>query len=186
VSGQILNSFIFNNDKYGVCAVEFWDTFFRISSLGINPKKTNTANILGYVATFCVDDNCLYLENLLTNTENNLIDETPIINNRQAVVVNDLFGKFYYDNIQLLLPYTGSLLISKDFIHSMYVHMGWQLTDCYETILQLTFHNGKLTSFLDLSDFVSSIRTFNLKFGEQDVKQIPLLQDWMRLYIKSH
>ena len=61
------------------------------------------------------------------------------------------FFDYCYNNLSLQTYFTGKLLLAKDFIQSMYVHMGFQRPMAYKTVVELSVENGKITLFKDLS-----------------------------------
>jgi hypothetical protein len=56
------------------------------------------------------------------------------------------------------IPFTGSLLIARDFIEDLYVHMGLQEAHNYREVLELTFESGRLLTNTDRSEEMAEIR----------------------------
>ncbi|MHA1739270.1 MAG: hypothetical protein ACTSXA_16100 [Candidatus Heimdallarchaeota archaeon] len=56
------------------------------------------------------------------------------------------------------IPFSGGLLITKDFIEEMYVHMGFQNPMSYRIVYELTFENGELVKFTDISEVMEKRR----------------------------
>jgi len=143
-----------------------------IYSLGIKPTEFSTACWRGFIATYAINRGKLVLKKLYTNNGNEIKNEAPLINNKSPEIsvpkglidgYKDTWKEFTYKNINLLVPYTGSILITKDFIFGRYVHMGFQSPFSYEIVIQLTFKDGKLISAKDLSDIAKSIREKKIK-----------------------
>ncbi|MGI6162242.1 MAG: hypothetical protein ACOYJD_09535 [Christensenellales bacterium] len=57
----------------------------------------------------------------------------------------------FYQDIDLLLDYTGSIIICAGFIFSLYVHMGFHEPFKYKRVIKLDFNRGTLTDETDLS-----------------------------------
>jgi len=113
------------------------------------------------------------LKILYTNNGNEIENEAPLINNKypEIKVPKDLcneykntWKEFVYKNINLPILYTGSILITKDFIWDRYVHMGFQSPFSYKNVIQLIFDEGKLIKSKDLSNIAQSIRDKNIDF----------------------
>ena len=68
------------------------------------------------------------------------------------------FRRYEYNNIDFVIKYNGSIIITSDFILNKYVHMGFQSPFSYKNVIFLTFENGDLISFNDLSKKAASIR----------------------------
>jgi hypothetical protein len=77
------------------------------------------------------------------------------------------FRKLTDKNINLPILYTGSILITKNFIRDRYVHMGFQSPFSYETVIQLTFKDGKLVSSKNISDIAKSIRKKKINLNKR-------------------
>jgi hypothetical protein len=63
-----------------------------------------------------------------------------------------------YQNLNISIPYTGSILLGTDFIRELYVHMGFHPAWKYNTVVELTFENGKLIRESDISEAMARLR----------------------------
>jgi len=176
MTAQMKDKFIFHRGEYSVSAIEFPENFINIYSLGFNPKELHTACYRGYIAAFSIYRNKLALKNLHTNNGNDIENKPPLINNKSAEIGNtnnyieeykNSYREFTYKNINLIIPYTGSILITKDFIRERYIHMGFQSPLSYTVVIQLTFDNGNLTLAKDFSDIAKSVREKKLKIDKK-------------------
>ena len=61
--------------------------------------------------------------------------------------------------------FTGKLLLAKDFIQSMYVHMGFQRPMAYKIIIEIQMKEGEIISERDLSKEMEEKRIFNADEG---------------------
>jgi hypothetical protein len=143
-----------------------------IYSLGIKPIEFSTACWRGFVATYAINRGKLVLKKLYTNNGNEIKNEAPLINNKSPEInvpkglvdgYKDTWKEFTYKNINLLIPYTGSILVTKNFIWGRYVHMGFQSPFSYDIVIQLTFKDGIFIFSKDLSDVAKSIRENKIK-----------------------
>jgi len=171
MTAQMNDEFVFRRRKYYVSAIEFPENFIDIYSLGFKPTMFHTACWRGYIATYSIYRKYLVLKNLYTNNGDDLKNEAPKLNNKlPQISINENWvseetkmnrREFTYNNINLIIPYTGSILITKDFINERYVHMGFQPYFNYEAVIQLSFNNGKYIISKDLSDIAKQIREKN-------------------------
>jgi hypothetical protein len=56
------------------------------------------------------------------------------------------------------IPITGNLLIARDFVEDLYVHMGFQEAHNYRDVLELIFDGGRLLDKIDRSEEMAEIR----------------------------
>jgi hypothetical protein len=72
------------------------------------------------------------------------------------------FDKFY-ENMGLKTKFTGKILLAKDFISEMYVHMGYQRPSSYRTVLEIEVRDGAILEVKDLSEKMEERR----RLGQQ-------------------
>jgi hypothetical protein len=194
-TGQVNDKFIYNNTEYSVSAIEYPETFFDIYSFGIKPKMFSTANYRGYKATFAINNSKLVLDKLHTNNGNKIENEAPLINNKLPKISNpkglveeykNSWREFIYEDIDLIIHYTGSIIITKDFIRGRYVHMGFQSPVNYNVVIQLTFNDGQLVSSNDLSSVAASIREDKIELAEKNISKEQWINDCFNIsYLKK-
>jgi hypothetical protein len=63
-----------------------------------------------------------------------------------------------YKNLRQKVPYTGGLLIAKDFVRDLYVHMGFHPAWKYRTVHELIFEVGNLVKEADRSPEIARFR----------------------------
>jgi hypothetical protein len=152
MSGQIDDTFQYNNVEYNLSAIEFPERFIDIYAFGIEPIEFHTACWRGFVATFTINSKkLLILNRLYTNNGSDKTNKAPLINGKLPKISTPEglieeyadFREYYYDDLDYAIPYTGSLIITKDLIENMYVHMGFQSPISYKNVLHLVFDNGQ-------------------------------------------
>jgi len=177
MTAQMKDKFIFRRREYTVSAVEDPDDLINIHALGFNPSMFSTACYRGYIAGFSIYKNSLALKNLYTNNGSDLKNSAPVLNKTSPrIIIKETWPEevkkqrreFVYENINLKIQYTGSVLITKDFIQDKYVHMGFQSPINYENIIQLTFDNGLLILERDFSQTAKLIREKKLDVPKED------------------
>jgi len=175
MSGQVDDKFIFNKSEYSVSAIEFPENFLDIYSLGIKPIEFDTGCWRGYVATFAINKENLVLKKLYTNNGNDIKNEIIEINKKLPKInipkglcdeYKNTWKEYTYNNINLNILYTGSIIITKGFIWDRYVHMGFQSPISFEVVIQLTFNKGKLSNINDLSETAKKIREKEIEMPE--------------------
>ena len=101
----------------------------------------------------------LILDELLIN-----VNDPPKINSVEPQQGNDLF-KYHYKNLNLKTNFTGRVLLAKDFIESMYIHMGFQRPMAFKTVVEIEIKNGEIISLKDLSRQMEEQRKKDLYKG---------------------
>jgi hypothetical protein len=76
-----------------------------------------------------------------------LLEETA----EEGDYFHDMF-KFEFRNLQKQLFFNGSIRLAKDLIRSKYVHMGFQSSTAYKTVLKIEFKNGIIVDVEDQSE----------------------------------
>jgi hypothetical protein len=64
-----------------------------------------------------------------------------------------------YEGVNIPLGVTGEIVISKNFIQEMYVHMGYQDSNRFATVFELNFQDGKLVGEEDISSEMARERS---------------------------
>jgi len=158
MTAQIPDDVILYGVKFSLVGIQ-GEGLFTPGDFGIFARFNNTACWRGYVMTYIVKEEQLILDRMRVNTKN------PIeINDVKPESGGDLFD-YCYSNLNLKTEFTGKLLLAKDFIHSMYVHMGFQRPMAYKTVVELYLEKGKITLFKDLSRKMEGDREQNATKG---------------------
>ncbi len=87
--------------------------------------------------------------------------QPPIIEGYKAIdmsVEQWFLFEYYYTNMRLLISFTGGLLLTRDFIEGLYVHMGFHPAWKYRTVYELLFEKGRLIRSIDVSKKMAEIR----------------------------
>ncbi|MGY5877208.1 MAG: hypothetical protein RTU30_15760 [Candidatus Thorarchaeota archaeon] len=90
------------------------------------------------------------------------------------------FFKFIYENIGLKTKFTGKIMLAKDFIREMYVHMGFQRAMAYRTVIEIEVKNGSIVSIEDLSEYMAQQRKRDPNEGAEPRSPArPDVEDWV-------
>ena len=148
MTAQIQDRLLFKKDDYVIVGVKIINTPLPTpQDYGISPIMINIACYRGYYVAYAIENNRLFLTNLCVRDQN---DEYPFI--------QGFLGEWDEDNqlqrySHLLLPinFSGRLLLGRDFIGSMFVHMGYQKPLSYRHVIELWVHKGEIIDLFDLS-----------------------------------
>ena len=64
-----------------------------------------------------------------------------------------------YENLNMIVDYTGKILLAADFIWEYYIHKGLQRPYAYQTLLSAEFVGGVLKEMRDQSAIAEKLRT---------------------------
>jgi hypothetical protein len=151
LTAQINDVFKFNGVEYVVVGIDGPELFDPVKE-GFKPKTASTACWRGFYLTFEATDMYLYLNEMSIRQ-----DEAKIFKGKKPTK-GDLFFTHKYENLKYKLPFTGRIIIAKDFIDSMYVHMGFQRALAYKTVIELVIKEGDILEVKDHSDMYEQRR----------------------------
>ncbi len=147
MTGQMSDTLKYNDEEYVIAGIK-GDMLFDPISAGITPYSSCTACWRGFTLYYEVLNDRLILQGILIN-----IKDTPVpINEKSPIDGKDYFFDYLYENLEYTSDFSGKLLIAKDFIQELYVHMGFQAPTSYQTVIELTIEEGKIISTEDFSE----------------------------------
>ena len=156
MTGQIPDQVIYNNEIYDLVGLK-GDGLYEPFDFGLTPVSPHTANWRGFVSCYEVSDKILTLKDLdvhISNSDNNF----PEINGVRPTIQVEGMIHLKYENLKLKTNYTGTILIARDFIDSIYVHMGFQSPLSFNKVIELEFSKGDLISEKELSKKMKNFR----------------------------
>lgn len=162
MTGQFPDMFHYNNERFEIVGVDGKE-LYDPKNHGLNPQFRCTACWRGYLLTYMIQENVLVLNDILIN-----LNEKTDINGVSPVAPKS--GEpftYQYKNVNMKIDFTGSILVGKDMVPGMYVHMGFQRPMSYKKVFEFTFKNGLLESTKDLSKKMEEERKKN---PEKDAK----------------
>ena len=92
--------------------------------------------------------------------------ETPEINGVKPIKGENYFALGYVD-MDLKARFTGTLLLARDFIQEMYVHMGFQRPMAYREVIEVHINKGDIIEVRDLSEEMERKRSEDSSRGAQ-------------------
>ncbi len=174
MTAQIPDEFRYEGEVYSLVGLK-GEGLYTPQDFGMTPQAASTACYRGYVMKYDCIDGQLVLDGMTVNSE-----EGPTINGVEPVESQDgfrarqvmaytVFGGCQfakvYENLKMKTKFTGSILLAKDFISSMYVHMGFQRPMSFRTVLELQIQDGDIVNVSDLSEQMEEIRLRGLERG---------------------
>ena len=160
MTGQIPDEFILNGESFSLVGLK-GQGLFKPEDFGIKPYFSCTACWRGYVMRYIFTNSKLVLDGLRVN-----VDNPPKINGVKPEAGDQLF-KYTYENLNLKTNITGKILLAKDFIQSMYVHMGFQRPIAFKTVVEISVASGDIISIKDLSRRLEEYRNQDPYKGTQ-------------------
>ena len=100
---------------------------------------------------YVIDGTKLTLDGFWVNVKG---DDPPKINGKSPRKENELRGlgfNYEYTDLNLKIPFNGSIWAGSDFIDSRYVHMGFQDASAYKVVIKFDFENGDIVNVEDRS-----------------------------------
>lgn len=179
MTAQISDKYFYNGKEY--CIVALSKTIgFNPEDYGLEPHTSSSACWRGYWCEYSIEDNHLMLKSLfLYNRDGNYPEfagKTVIPEEYEKVLVcrrgeegewiesyedePTYFEHRKYEDVDLILPYTGKILLGNGFIQDYYIHMGFQNGWAYEELIELVFEEGLLTENNDYSDIAKQQREY--------------------------
>jgi len=152
MSGQMADVIVVGDDEYAVVEPAA-ETLFDPYAHGLTPVMSHTANTRGVLARYRIDEGQLLLSDLQVGH----VDEPPAINGVDPST--DEHGQVWtYLGVDLLVDYSGDLIVGADPILDLYVHSGFPPVWHYERVLALDFELGTEVGREDRSKEVAQYR----------------------------
>ena len=174
MTAQIGDIYKYRNQEYTIVAFSS-PIWFDPQNFGLEPNMSSTACWRGYWCEYVIGDGVLLLQNLyLYNADNKYppfygVEVSPQeFENYEYYTLNDgkirkdirpaHFGHRVYRDVNMLIPYTGKILLGNGFMNEYYIHMGFQQGWAYENLIELSFEKGVLSECNDLSHIAKAQR----------------------------
>lgn len=154
------DEFCYKGERYSLVGIR-GTGLFTPADFELNPYSTCSACWRGFVMKYDCVDGKLILNEMLIN-----VKDPPSINSVEPKPGDDLF-EFRYEKLNLKTKFTGTILLAKDFIRAMYVHMGFQRPMAFKTVIELRIEDGKIIVEKDLSEKMEEYRKKDLHKGAQ-------------------
>lgn len=175
MTAQVSDRVIFNNHTFYVAGIN-GGGLFDPADHGITPSPNCTACWRGFECDYAVVDDILRLRQVEialgeTDVESVEIGKGPQIFGADITRFDEIFRgdtreglhdftftRYRYVDLHEHIEFTGGLLIAKDFIHELYVHMGFHPAYKYHDVFELIFEGGRLVEATDRSQLMAEFR----------------------------
>lgn len=143
-------------DKTYALAGHQGDALFDPRAFGIHPMSSCTACWRGYVCSYALRDNTLFLDAISLS----MFGQPPVFMNVVPMPDNGQFKIFdaVYEGLSYPVPFTGGILLADDFIEELYVHMGYHPAWKFRQVYELIFRDGTLIEEADHSESMHKLR----------------------------
>ena len=175
MTGQTPDKLIYNKSSYSIVGLK-GEGLPSPLDFGLEPTSPHTANWRGFIMTYSITENCLIVQEMNV-TVKDLKEKPPLINDVNPEIKKEGILHLSYKNLKLKTKFTGKILIAKDFIDSMYVHMGFQSPISFETVIELKISDGTLIKVTNFSEIMKKYRKLSATDGKLGPKEN--IQEWI-------
>jgi hypothetical protein len=159
MTAQINDTVVFNEQAYGLTEIE-GSGLFDPKEHGFEPAGFSSACWRGFVCGYEVVDQRLVLARLSmglsgSDSEKSLLED--VFGKNCSIEVSDWVGTSI-TNFCLPIPFAGTMLIGRDFIDELYVHMGFHPAYKYKEVWKLEFDDGRMVRSDDISQSMKKYR----------------------------
>lgn len=161
MTAQVGDSFKYKSKEYNIVAISK-PLEFDLQQYGITPEPCCTACWDGYWCEYEISEKGIILKNFYVNSKDDYYPEIngvlPLSEEDEKDKMFHYMGHHYYKGVNIKMPYTGKIVVGKDFLREYYIHMGYQRAWAYKTLKELVFENGILIQEIDHSDMAKELR----------------------------
>ena len=173
MTGQIADQFKYEGEIYQLVAYT-GESLYTAEDFGITTQSASTACWRGYQAFYDCVNGELILDALHVRTEDKIIiNGVAPEENKELDEDSWAFFNTIYENLSLKTKFTGRILLGKDFISEMYVHMGFQSPESFKTVFDIEVSDGDIIKITDMSATMEERR----RLGQEKPSRPPTLED---------
>lgn len=159
MTSQIQDKFIYQNNPYTIIGVNGYG-LFSSQMFDMSPIAFSTACRRGYYSEYSCVNGALILSALTLRLEDGEIYKN--ISGISPSGDSECFikGKYYaykYSGLKIKVPYSGGLLIARDFIEKVRI-VEVSRPYYYKEIIEFVFEKGNLVKIVDQSEMVEAYR----------------------------
>ncbi|WP_437775212.1 hypothetical protein [Sorangium sp. So ce1097] len=155
MTAQIDDSVTYAGAEWSLAGVNGGD-LFDPASHGLCVRAASTACWRGFVCRYELRDGALYLDGL----DVALKGEAPPLSGKVAQEPKVHLGfTAVYEGVGLHVPFTGGLLLARDFLRELYVHMGFHPAWKFTHVLEVELEAGRISRVTDCSKAMADIRS---------------------------
>jgi len=185
MTAQISDIAIYNDKEYSIIGIN-GEGLFDPYQYDLEPVGTCSACWRGFMVGYLIRDDRLLVDVLNINFKRS---DKKFFWNKRPPKLNGVkpgdredeeFGLFDYNysNLNLPIEFSGGVLLGNDFIHELYVHMGFQDPWKYREVHEFVFDKGKLSEHRDVSEKMKQYREM-VEGGSESQNGFDSLHDWI-------
>ncbi len=163
MTAQVSDIVSFLGEGFSLCAFSNGEPF-NPKEYNYNTVSSSTACYRGYQVEYLVTDKLL-VKSVTLNHQDLKAESSRLKKPHDLNCISPLkskqnfIGAWKFNDVNLILEYTGNILIGRKFIQGLYRHMGYHPYWKYEVVFELGFHKGNLCSSVDISQDVEKFRS---------------------------
>ncbi|MFW9786933.1 MAG: hypothetical protein ACFFE2_11910 [Candidatus Thorarchaeota archaeon] len=162
MTGQVADEFRYNGEAYALVGIS-GEGLYTPADFGMTTRMASTACWRGYQMFYDCVDGELILDTMLANPE----VPKPVNGIEPRKLENSFMFPLVYENLRLKTKFTGRILLGRDFIDEMYVHMGFQSAESFRTVIEIEIKDGEIIKETDLSQSMAERRLAGLNKPSQ-------------------
>lgn len=164
MTAQVSDRAFFKGDEYSIIGIT--GQLVSPEQFSMASEMISTACYRGFFATYELTEECLYLREFVLNAKDG--------NYRPIEGIDPVKTGFQgtYQNLSVVVPFTGRIKLAKDFVQELHVNMGFQKATAYKTVLELTLKRGRVVEITDRSQEINQKRgAFKKHYKSGDIDQ---------------
>ena len=174
MTAQIPDSVGYEGTEFAIAGINGSGLFDPLA-YDIRPIAPSTANWRGYVASYEVRGERLHLDRLTIGKDSRDIPLPALFG--VSPDLTDFDAEYEFDEAPM--DFSGGLLLGDEFVHELYVHMGFHPAWKYRRVMELIFENGALLRSHDHSERIAEIRGEIVRGTRPDPDADPELIGWI-------
>ena len=155
MTAQVTDSLFLAGRDYSIVAIEN-EWLFNPPEHGFKPVAPHTACWRGFYCHYSIIASKLVLDSLSISVGNATPPAWRAIEPTSDNSDDDQM--WLYRDVSLHVPYSGGVVVGREFLEAFYVHRGFQPPYAYEDVQELIFSRGHLTEQVDRSSPMAEIR----------------------------
>ena len=153
LTGQVSDEFRYNGEVFSLVGIN-GKGLYTPTDFGMTTTMASTACWRGYQMFYDCVDGKLILDTMFANpTELKPVNGIEPQKPKESWMFNHV-----YENLGLKTKFSGRILLGKDFIQEMYVHMGFQSPESYQIVIEIEVKDGDVVKETDLSSIMAERR----------------------------
>ncbi len=164
MTSQLKDPFYWKGMEYDFTGATDIYALFDPETYGLHPDGFSTACYKGFIITFSVRSNQLYIDQLDVYCPD---DYYPVINGVKATDDGEM-SCYRYHNLNIASDYTGRIFISKN-MKAEYLNRAFTGPHSYNTNYELDFEKGKLVYYRNTTGAYTASNDNNDSFSSENM-----------------